>query len=455
MEFYKNISYMVTQIFLMLFIGLFTVHRFSRWKTVGICAASILLLRVTDIVKLNLFSDSDVVYLTVSVFQIFVVQAAGLFIAEKRNSMVLFIGLTASNYVLAGTIVSSVLYIYTNNFLFSLVGNILAQLVILLFLVSKIRNIWHACQSNGDMQNWWLLCLIPALFYCGFAFLTMLPCKLEENLQSIPGILIFIITMFVSYVIVFRYVESESHRKNVYWKNVLFKSYIKGLENQYYLVEQSEKNMKILRHDMRHYSGMIDLLLEQGEYDEIRKVTKYINDVADENKITKYCDNLLANTVLKNMMEQAEASGIKVQQDIFAPRELPVNEYEFASVIANLYENALHCVKELAPEKRCIEAKVHCSKDHLLIHMQNAYEQDIQFDEYTGLPKSKAGGEHGLGMQSVLAFSDKIGGNIGAYCEAGIFHILLFAKFQDNLRRNGNISDLKKCYTESDATNRV
>ncbi len=155
------------------------------------------------------------------------------------------------------------------------------------------------------------------------------------------------------------------------------------------------------------------------------------------------------------MMEQAEASGIKVQQDIFAPRELPVNEYEFASVIANLYENALHCVKELAPEKRCIEAKVHCSKDHLLIHMQNAYEQDIQFDEYTGLPKSKAGGEHGLGMQSVLAFSDKIGGNIGAYCEAGIFHILLFAKFQDNLRRNGNISDLKKCYTESGATNRV
>ena len=82
---------MVTQIFLMLFIGLFTVHRFSRWKTVGICAAFILLLRVTDIVKLNLFSDSDVVYLIVSVFQIFVVQATGLFIAEKRNSMVLFI----------------------------------------------------------------------------------------------------------------------------------------------------------------------------------------------------------------------------------------------------------------------------------------------------------------------------------------------------------------------------
>lgn len=444
MEFYKNISYMVTQIFFMLFIYLFIVHRFSRWKTVCICAVSVLILSVTDYLKLNLFAGSSGVYLAVTIFQIIVIQFTGLLIAEKRSSMVLFIGLTASNYVLAGTIVSSVLYIYTSNIVFSLMGSIFIHLVILLFLVNKIRDIWHAYQSVGFKQNWWLLCLIPAFFYCGFAFLTMFPCKLEDNLHSIPGILIFIITMFMSYVIVFRYVESESHRKTVYWKNVLFKSYIKGLENQYYLVEQAEKNLKILRHDMRHYSSMIDLLLEQGEYDEIRKVTKYISDVADENRITKYCDNLVVNTVLKNMMEKAEASEIEVRRDIFVPKDMPVNDYEFASVIANLFENALVCVKELTGENRYVDAKIHCSQDHLLIHMQNAYKQEIQFDEHTGLPKSRAGGEHGLGMQSVLAFSDKIGGNIGAYCEEGIFHILLFAKFQDNMRKKGNSSALKK-----------
>ncbi len=449
MEFYKNISYMTAQAFFMFFIYLFIVHRFSRWKTAGICIVSFLMLSVTDLMKLNLFSDSDGVYLAVTIFQILLIQSTGLLIAEKRNSMVLFIGLTASNYVLAGTIVSSVLYIYTNRVVLSLAGSVLIHLVILLFLVNKIRDIWHAYQSVGSMQNWWLLCLIPALFYCGFAFLTMYPCRLEDNLQSVPGILIFIVMMFVSYVIVFRYVESESNRKSAYWKNVLFKSYIKGLENQYYLVEQAEKNLKILRHDMRHYSGMVDLLLEQGEYEEIRKVTKYINDVADENRITKYCDNLIVNTVLKNMTEKAETLGIEVHRDILVPREVPVNGYELASVVANLFENALFCVKELKEEKRYVDVKIHCLQDHLLIHMQNAYEQEIRFDERSGLPRSRAGGEHGLGMQSVLAFSDKIGGNIGAYCEGGIFHIMMFAKFQDNMRKKGNVSDLKKCYTET------
>lgn len=64
----------------------------------------------------------------------------------------------------------------------------------------------------------------------------------------------------------------------------------------------------------------------------------------------------------------------------------------------------------------------------MLIHIQNEYEEEIQIDAATGLPQSQSGEGHGLGMQSVQAFSNKIGGNIGCYCEDGIFHIMLFAK---------------------------
>ncbi len=443
-EFYKNISYMMSHLFLLLFIYLFIVHRYSKEKTAGICFISFALLCTTDCLKLNVFPDSNLCYVLVTLFQIFVVQCTGIFIAKERNSKILFIGLTASNYVIAGSIVSTILYFYTGNDIFSLAGSFVVHFVILLFLVIKVRDIWHEYQCEKTMKSWWPLCLIPAFFYCGFCFLSFFPYTLDENPRSIPGVLFFVITMFASYVIVFRYVESESRRQNVYWKNVLFSSYIRGLENQYYLVEQSEKNLKILRHDMRHFSGMIDSLLEQGEYDEIRKVTKHINDVTDENRVVRYCDNLIVNTVLSNMMEKAEQFDIEVRQELFVPRDIPVNDYEFASVIANLLENALFCVKKFVKGKRYVDVKIDCSTDHLLIHMQNAYEKEIRFDERTGLPQSRAGGEHGLGMQSVLAFSDKIGGNIGAYCENGLFHIMLFAKFREDMRRTGNISDDEK-----------
>ena len=63
------------------------------------------------------------------------------------------------------------------------------------------------------------------------------------------------------------------------------------------------------------------------------------------------------------------------------------------------------------------------------MQVKNEYEKEIIFDPYTGLPRSRKGENHGLGMQSVSAFSNKIGGNIGCYCENGTFNIVIFAKF--------------------------
>lgn len=129
------------------------------------------------------------------------------------------------------------------------------------------------------------------------------------------------------------------------------------------------------------------------------------------------------------MMEKASFFGIEVQMDIIIPNEIPVNDYEFTSVIANLFENALICVKEFKDKKKNIYVKVHCNKEYLLIQMKNEYDKEIILDAVTGFPKSTKGRNHGLGMQSVLAFAEKIGGEAGCYLDNGIFNIMIFAKF--------------------------
>lgn len=426
--YYKNITYMISHIFLMLFMYLFMVHRYSKRKTAGICIASFLILSAFDCLKLNLFPDSRLCYVSVTVFQILVTQFTGLLIARQRDSRVLFVGLSASNYVIAGSIAATVLYIWTEDMSLSMAGSVAVHAGILLILVPRLRKSWLKYQNRGSMRSWWALCLIPVLFYCGFSFLAFFPYTLEDNPQNIPGVFMFILTMFISYVVVLRYLESESERTGIYWKNVFFESYIKGLENQYYLVEQSEKNLKILRHDMRHYCGMIDSLLNQGAYDEIRKVTEHIKAVADENRLVKYCENLMVNSILSHMMDRACSEGVSVRVAAAVPKELPFNEYEFASVIANLLENAISCVSSFQEKEKSVEARIDCTDGRVYVHMQNAYEKEPALDAHTGLPQSEAGEGHGLGMQSVQAFSDKIGGSIGCYCKEGIFHIMLFAK---------------------------
>lgn len=429
MVYLKDISYTLSHVFFMGFIYLFLTPRFSKKATGAICLVACFVMNLLDLFKLNLFFDNRLVYFFTTIIQIAIAQFTGLFIARKRDSRVLFIGLSASNYVIVGSITASILYIYTQSISLALVGNVLMHLVILWILYIKIANIFHLFCEKDLGKKWWELCLIPVFFYCCFSCLAFFPYTLYELPENIPVSIFLMITMLVSYVVVLRYMHSETKQVEAYWKNVMFESYIKGLESQNYLVEQSEQNLRILRHDIRHYSAMIDSLASQGNYEEIRKIAGHISDVADENRIERYCENLIVNTILLRMAEQAKSSQIDLHTDVLIPKDIPISEYEFAMVLANLLENAVYAVKDLEQEKRAIYAKIHCTEEHLLVDLENECEGTTSFDSLTGLPKSGKGAGHGLGMQSVQAFSDKLGGNIECYCEDGRFRLILFARF--------------------------
>ena len=62
---------------------------------------------------------------------------------------------------------------------------------------------------------------------------------------------------------------------------MLQESYILGLKNRQYLIEQAEHNMKILQHAIWHYSRIIDSLLEQKKYEEIKEVFDYFRIMAN------------------------------------------------------------------------------------------------------------------------------------------------------------------------------
>lgn len=429
MIYVKNISYMLSHIFFLVFVYLFMVHRYSKKKTLVICFLSFLLTTTMNQLKLNVISGNALFYFFTTIAQITIAQLTGLLISKNRDSKTLFVGLSASNYVVVGSIIASILYILTGSVIFSLTGNLLSHVIILLILYLKIRTIiFKFCERDLEKSRW-EICLIPVFFYCSFSSIAFFPHTLYEHPQNILVGTFLIITALVSYVVVFRYMDSATKQVEGYWKNVMFESYIKGLESQNYLTEQSERNLRILRHDMRHYSTMIDSLLDQGEYAEIKNITGHINEVVNENKVEPYCENRVVNTILMKMAEQAKSLQIDLHLDVLIPRQIPVNEYEFAMVLANLLENAVFSAQNASSSSKNIVAKIHCTREYLMIDMENDCEQELRFDSVTGLPQSRRGKGHGLGMQSVQAFCDKMDGTIDCYCENSRFRIILYAKF--------------------------
>ncbi len=429
MNYLTAFSYIISHIFLILFFYLFMIHRYSQVATILIYFLLFSVLCILDFSKLILFPDSALCYVVSTILQIIATQTSAFFTARRQNYQTLFIGLSASSYVIAGAVSSAIIKIYTGNSIWAIIGSIAVHFVILVFLSFTIRKPCLRFQEKGYEKGWWKMCLIPIFFYCSVSFIAFFPHTLYDNPDNIIGTVFIIITMFASYIIVLSYIESEAKRIAGYWENKLQESYIRGLENRHYLVAQAEQNLKILHHDIRHYSNIIDSLLEQKRYEEIKGINEQISHMADENKVKEYCSNLIVNTILSNMMNKALSLDIKVDLNAKIPKEIPVNDYELAIVIANLFENAIQCVKPFEKGKRYIEIEINCMNNQLFIQTKNEYEGEIILDSTTKLPKSKKNGNHGWGMQSILSFSKKISGTVGCYLDNGIFHIMLYAKF--------------------------
>ena len=101
MNYFTNILYMINYIFLMVFIFFFILHRYSKRTTFLICFSSFCLLTFLDFFKLNIFPDSKLSYVITTIIQIIITQSVAIIISKKRDTKILFMGLSSSNYVIA------------------------------------------------------------------------------------------------------------------------------------------------------------------------------------------------------------------------------------------------------------------------------------------------------------------------------------------------------------------
>ena len=79
MNCFTAISFMISNLFLVTFIYLFIVHRYSRRITGGICFFLFLSLCVLDCFKLLLFPDSRLCYVVATILQIILTQSVAVF----------------------------------------------------------------------------------------------------------------------------------------------------------------------------------------------------------------------------------------------------------------------------------------------------------------------------------------------------------------------------------------
>ena len=278
---------------------------------------------------------------------------------------------------------------------------------VILFLLRFLRPLF--LQTLLELQRgWWLMCLIMAAYYVIVIYLIPGYVGYERSSTILkPAVSLLMVGFYTILIFLFTSVKKEADARH---NAQLFAMELSALKSRMDAVRTAEGSIRTERHDLRHRLQTVAELVARGDRDEALAFLNAAQDRLDESKEVRWCRPPVLDAVFSSYFSQAQRQGIRVEAEIALTDGLPVDEGEFAVVLANALENAVNANLELPPEEREIRCRI-VSSPSLMLELVNACGGDVIFDD-RGLPVSRREG-HGLGVQSIQTFCQKY----GAVCE--------------------------------------
>jgi len=182
----------------------------------------------------------------------------------------------------------------------------------------------------------------------------------------------------------------------------------KSMKEQLSTMESYVERDRMMRHDRRHFEGLILSLINDGDYDRAKTLLEE-RVSAEPTKGRRWCNNTAVNATMDYYINKAEALDIKVTVEANIPTELKCNELDLAIAMGNLIENAIHACEKIDEASRFIKISAQY-KSQLLLMIENSCNGQVVFDE-NGYPITGEAG-HGVGTKSILAFINKTGSEV-------------------------------------------
>jgi len=213
------------------------------------------------------------------------------------------------------------------------------------------------------------------------------------------------IVFFFFYYNVLELTENLYEKVQIKQQNDQLKAQLSFLEHHQAIILQNQKDISVLKHDMRHTYRLLYAMLKAedtvGALDYIKKQEHRL----EEASIRVFCHSPLINAALSVYFRQAQNAEIRLTQKVNLPPDLATAEDELAVLLANLLENAIAASRKQTKDRREISLLIRHSGAQCVLELKNRYDAPLTLGE-NGLPLAARSG-HGLGMISLMSFAKK------------------------------------------------
>jgi hypothetical protein len=275
---------------------------------------------------------------------------------------------------------------------------------------------------NRISNGWWLIFLTIGGMYGLICLLAAWPTPIAQRSEAVLTDIAIIAVMALGIVMVIRMAYTMLTISEQRERSQALQAQLRLAEDQYAMLNESIRNVRHLRHDMKYHISVIYGLLNQGDYDQLRT---YMNQYYDQltlldTAVPSYSKNQVINILAGYYARRSEDQGIECHMDIQVPESLPVNESNLVALLGNMWRNALEACEELPRDVHRFFNTIICiDGNKLIVKCKNSAPMTQQNENGSFI--STKGEGHGNGLESMISIVEAYDGFYTIQVENGIF----------------------------------
>lgn len=277
--------------------------------------------------------------------------------------------------------------------------------VIRLFIICLICQIWRVQWYGISFKMGIFFFLIPISSIAISCLTVKMAGYYNTKLANALSLSIIFLVLLSNILTFTIFAKFTSLIASDYQKELLIQE-AKSKELYYEQVEESNKKIRMIKHDLKN--RMITIAASKDKNIILSEIIKIIGEL-DESGKKIYTKNVIINTILNSKISIAQKKNIKMNILVIIPAKLNIGYSDAGIIIGNLLDNAIEACEFLTCNYRWINIDMQYKKGKLIFKICNSKKEN---KVNVNKSNKKNSSEHGLGVKSVKSVINKYNGTI-------------------------------------------
>lgn len=296
---------------------------------------------------------------------------------------------------------------------------------LLAFIVHFIETLFHG-KRNGKItrKQIWILCYLASLT----ALINVLTYKMyihsNNKMDGLYAIMISL-AMIGGDIAILKMYDYMRNTADLETQNCIYKTQIEAYKTQTTEREETIKEFRRLRHDMKNHLLYVEGLLRNNKKEE---ADTYVQGLISSPGFTPlgivHSGNLLIDGLINYKAPYIKSLDIALKTEILIPDHLNIPEDRLCVILGNLLDNAIEGTQKLDKKQRNIEVIMRFTGHQLLLSVENTcHEERIKKKGTYFFTTKRECGEHGIGLESVRRAVEECDGTMDIQYSLGKFWV--------------------------------